>query len=187
MDAKVSAVVLVEGDSDRLALEALAVRRGRDLAAEGVLVVPMGGAGNIARFLDRFGPRGLDVKVAGLYDVGEEAGIRRGLEAAGFGSGLSRADLERLGFHVCVLDLEDELIRALEPPAILRVLEAQGELGRFRTFQGQLAWRGREVGEQLRRFLGTFSGRKTRMAPLLVEALDLDHVPAPIDRALAAV
>ena len=38
-------VVLVEGTSDRRAVETLARRRGRDLQAEGVAVVPMGGSG----------------------------------------------------------------------------------------------------------------------------------------------
>ncbi|WKU06104.1 TOPRIM nucleotidyl transferase/hydrolase domain-containing protein [Micromonospora sp. HUAS LYJ1] len=37
-------VVLVEGVSDRGAVEALAVRRGRDLPGEGVRVLPIGGA-----------------------------------------------------------------------------------------------------------------------------------------------
>jgi hypothetical protein len=70
-------VVLVEGASDQVALEALAERRGRELAAEGVAVVPMGGAGNVRRFLELFGPRGLDVRLAGLCDVGEEGDFRR--------------------------------------------------------------------------------------------------------------
>ena len=60
-------MVLVEGTSDRLAVEALAGRRGRDLAAEGVAVVPMGGFGNLPRFLERY----RDVRVAGLYDAGK--------------------------------------------------------------------------------------------------------------------
>ena len=51
-------VVLVEGVSDQLALEALAERRGRNLDAEGVSVVAMGGATTIGRFLDLFGPQG---------------------------------------------------------------------------------------------------------------------------------
>ena len=34
-------VVLVEGISDQLAVEALAERQGRDLTAEGVVIVPM--------------------------------------------------------------------------------------------------------------------------------------------------
>jgi hypothetical protein len=38
----------------------------------------------------------------------------------------------------------------------------------------------------LRRFMGTTGGRKIRYAGLLVEALDLGHVPAPLTGALAA-
>ena len=45
------AVVLVEGVSDQRALEALAERRGRDLEAEQVAIVPIGGAQAIGRFL----------------------------------------------------------------------------------------------------------------------------------------
>src|SRR5712692_9262131 len=85
--------VLVEGDSDQLALKALARRRGRNLEAEGVSIAPMGGATNIGTFLNRFGPQGLDLKVAGLCDVGEEGDFRRGLERAGLGSNLTRADM----------------------------------------------------------------------------------------------
>jgi hypothetical protein len=107
------AVVLVEGISDQRAIEALAERRGRNLDDEGISVVPIGGAQSIGRFLCRFGPQGLDVRLAGLCDAGEEADFRRGLERAGLGSNLTRADMESLGFYVCVADLEDELIRAL--------------------------------------------------------------------------
>ena len=73
------AAVLVEGESDRLAVEALARRRGRDLGTEGVAVVPMGGSKNINRFLDRYGPIGLDLHLAGLCDAGEESDFRRAL------------------------------------------------------------------------------------------------------------
>ena len=45
------AVVLVEGVSDQRALEALAERRGRDLGAEQVAIVPIGGAQAIGRVL----------------------------------------------------------------------------------------------------------------------------------------
>ncbi|HET9722607.1 MAG TPA: ATP-dependent endonuclease [Actinomycetota bacterium] len=179
------AVVLVEGISDKLAIEALAARRGRSLEAERVAIVPMGGSKNIGSFLARFGPQGSDVGLAGLCDVGEEGDFRRGLERAGLGSHLTRDDMEALGFYVCVADLEDELIRSLGAAAVERVIEAQGELGSFRTFQKQPAWQGRTDEEQLRRFLGTHGGRKIRSAPLLVEALDLAHVPRPLDRVLA--
>jgi hypothetical protein len=175
-------VVLVEGSSDQVALETLADRRGRDLAAAGIAVVPMGGARNIRRFLEQFGPRGLNLGLAGLCDAGEEGDFRRGLEWAGLGSDLGRAEMEALGFYVCVADLEDELIRCLGTAAVEQVVEAQGELGSFRTFQRQPAWRARPSQEQLRRFIGTHSGRKIRYARLLVDALELTSVPRPLDR-----
>lgn len=180
-------VVLVEGASDQRALEALAQRYGRDLAAEGVAVVSMGGAQAIGEFLERFGPNGLGVGLAGLCDAGEERHFRRALERAGLGTDLTRPKLEQLGFYVCVADLEDELIRALGAASVEGVVDAQGELGSFRTLQKQPAWRGRATEEQLRRFLGSGGGRKIRYARLLVEALDLDHVPRPLDLLLARV
>ena len=184
---KVCAAVLVEGISDQLALLALATRRGRDLEAEGVAVVPIEGSKNVGRFLDRFGPGGLDVRLAGLCDIGEEHDFRRGLERAGIGSDLTRDDMEGLGFFVCVADLEDELIRALGADAVEEVIDEQRELGSFRTFQQQPSWRGRPREEQLRRFLGTYAGRKIRSAHRLVDALDLGRVPRPLDGVLASV
>jgi hypothetical protein len=50
------AVVFVEGISDQIALETAAVCRGRDLAAERVVIVPIGGAHAIGRLLTRLGP-----------------------------------------------------------------------------------------------------------------------------------
>src|SRR5947209_7618840 len=127
------AVVLVEGISDRIAVETLAARLGRDLEGEGVSVVAIGGAHAIGHFLTRFGPAGADAMLAGLYDGGEERVIRRRLQLAGLGSGseLTRADMERLGFYVCVEDLEDELIRALGPASVQAVLDSEGDLDSF--------------------------------------------------------
>jgi len=181
------AVILVEGSSDRRALEALAARRGRVLDADGVAVVAMGGAQAIGQYLERFGPRGSDVAVAGLYDLAEEPDVRRGLERAGFGSGSSRLELERLGFFACIEDLEDELIRALGPERVVEIVGERGELGPFRTLQKQPEWRGRPLDRQLRRFLGTRSNRKIDYAPLLVDALDLARAPRPLDAVLAHV
>ncbi len=180
-------IVFVEGVSDQRALETLAERRGRDLGAEGVAVVSMGGSKNIRRFMDTYGPRGRDLSLAGLVDEAEEGDFRRALERAGLGADLSRLDMEALGFYVCVADLEDELIRALGAASIERILEAQGDLGSFRTFQRQPAQRGRSTEAHLRRFMGTHSGRKIAYAALLVEALDLDLVPRPLDRVLTHV
>ena len=180
-------VVLVEGESDQRALEALAGRRGRHLAAGGVSVVPIGGSKNIGRFLDHYGPHGLDVGLAGLCDAAEEGDFRRGLERAGLGANLTRPEMETLGFFVCVQDLEDELIRALGTDAVERVVEIQGELDAFRTFQRQPQWRGRTDEERFRRFFGTHGGRKIRSASALVDALDLTRVPLPLDALLAHV
>jgi hypothetical protein len=182
-----STVVLVEGVSDQAALEALAVRRGRDLGAERVSIVPIGGAQAIGSFLERYGPRGLDVRLAGLCDAAEEGDFRRALERAGLGADLTRAEMEALGFYVCVVDLEDELIRSLGAAAVEQVVHAQGELRSFRTLQKQPAQQERTREEQLRRFLGTRGGRKIQYARLLVEALDLSRVPRPLERVLAHV
>ena len=83
-------VVLVEGVSDEHAVQALAERCGRDLAAEGVRVLPMGGATNIGHFLARFGPAGSDSRLAGLCDEAEAGVFRRGLQRAGIGVPLTR-------------------------------------------------------------------------------------------------
>jgi hypothetical protein len=181
------AVVLVEGFSDQIAIETLAARRRRDLAAEGVAVVPIGGAQAVARFAARFGPRGSNARLAGLCDAGEEDVFRRSLERAGLGPAATRAEMERLGFYVCVEDLEDELIRALGADGVEAILAAHGDLGPFRTFQKQPAWRDRAAEAQLRRFMGSADRRKLRYARLLVDALDLSRVPHPLDGVLAHV
>ncbi|HEY2776398.1 MAG TPA: ATP-dependent endonuclease [Gaiellaceae bacterium] len=168
------AVILVEGTSDQNAVETLARRRGRDLDAEGVAVVPMGGYGNLPRFLDRH----RDIRTAGLYDAGEEQHFLRAL-----GRG-DRSELERVGFYACTRDLEDELTRAVGPQGMERVLDEQGELRAFRTYQKQLAHRDRPLDEQLYGFMWN---RKQRYAVLLVEAVDLARVPRPLDRVLAEV
>src|SRR6266540_4318713 len=182
--ADVRAVVLVEGISDLCALEALAERRGPNLSAEDISVVPIGGAQAIGRFLNLFGPDGLDVRLAGMCDAAEEDEFRRGLERAGFGSHLTRADMEALGFYVCVADLEDELIRALGAAAVEQILDDQRELRSFRTYQKQPAHQRRTKEQQLHGFMWN---RKIRYARLLVDALDLTRVPRPLDLVLAHV
>ncbi|MFF0794123.1 TOPRIM nucleotidyl transferase/hydrolase domain-containing protein [Streptomyces spiralis] len=183
----VRTVVLVEGSSDQVALQTLATRRGRDLGAEGVAVVPLGGAMNIGRFLDVCGPPGLGLPLAGLCDIGEERHFRRHLQRVGLGSGLTHTGLETLGFQVCVADLEDELIRALGAERVRQVIDTQGETRPFLTFQGQPAQRERPVEHQLRRFMGTHSGRKALYARALVARLDPEHVPRPLERLLTYV
>jgi hypothetical protein len=171
---QVRGVVLVEGTSDRRAVETLARRRGRELDAEGVAVVAMGGYGNLPRLLEQY----RDVRVAGLYDAGEERHFLRALACN------DRGDLERIGFYACTRDLEEELTRAVGPEGVERVLAEQGELRAFRTYQKQPAHRARRLEEQLHGFMWN---RKQRYAVLLVEALDLERVPRPLDRVLAHV
>jgi Overcoming lysogenization defect protein-like, TOPRIM domain len=180
-------VVLVEGVSDRAAVEALARRRNRDLEREGASVVAIGGAQAIGRFLAELGPDGAAARLAGLCDAGEEEHVRRALERAGLGRHATRADLERSGFFVCDADLEDELIRALGADAVEALVAGRGELRSFRTLQKQPEWRSRDRAQQLRRFIASGASRKIEYAPLLVDALDLDRVPRPLESLLARI
>ena len=162
------AVVLVEGESDRIALETLAARRGIDLAAEGVAIVAIGGAQAIRRALSGYA----GVRVAGLYDIGEERTVLRGLAGAGV-----TAD----GFFACDPDLEGELVRALGPERMLDLVESRGQLGAFTTYSKQPAQRSKPLEGQLHGWLHNW---KIRYAAALVEALELDRVPHPLERVL---
>jgi len=156
--------VLVEGVTDRIALEAVARRLGLGLG--GIEIVPIGGAQAIRRAAaEHEGER-----VVGLCDAGEERYFRRVLGEA---------------TYVCDRDLEDELIRALGADRVQQVVAAQGELETFRNFQNQVYWRGRPVEAQLRRWLQN-GGRYLRYPPRLVEALEPHEVPAPLAHVLAA-
>jgi hypothetical protein len=95
--------------------------------------------------------------------------------------------MERLGFFVCVDDLESELIRAVGPARVEALFDSQGDLGSFRTLQKQPAWRTQRVEDQMRRFLGSGARRKLRYARLLVGSVDLDRVPHPLDAVLTRV
>jgi hypothetical protein len=160
------AVVLVEGISDRLALEAVAAKLGLELT--GVEIVPIGGAQAIRRAVaERPGE-----ELVGLCDAAEERYFRRVLRDATF---------------VCRADLEDELLRALGTERTEALIEAQGELSTFRKFQEQLYWHGRPVEAQLRRWLRSSDGRSLRYPPLLVAALEPDEIPSPLAGVLAYV
>jgi hypothetical protein len=152
------AVVLVEGITDRLALEAVARRLALDL--DGIEIVPIGGAQAIRRAAAQYEGE----RVAGLCDAGEERYFRRVLGDAAY---------------VCDKDLEDELIRALGPDRVQEVVAAQGELETFRSFQNQVFWRERPVERQLRRWLQN-GGRYLRYPPLLIEAMEPGEIPRPL-------
>ncbi|MFJ6632599.1 TOPRIM nucleotidyl transferase/hydrolase domain-containing protein [Streptomyces sp. NPDC091376] len=174
----VRAAVLLEGLSDAAAVDALAASRGRSLAAEGICVLPMGGAMNIGRFAALLGPSGLDLRLTGLCDAAERRYYARGLERAG---------ATQQGFFVCAADLEDELIRALGVTQVQELVRAEGDLRALETFLRQPAQQGRTSQQQLRRFLGTKKGRKIHYGRVLAEALAPDRVPAPLDGLLAGL
>jgi hypothetical protein len=162
------AVVLVEGITDRIALEAVAEKLGLDLEGSGIEIVPIGGAQAIRRaFAQHRGKH-----VVGLCDAQEERWFRRVLGDA---------------TYVCVADLEDELIHALGAARVAEVLAGEGDLATFRSFQNQPAWRGRPVDAQLRRWLQASDGRGKRYPPLLLSPLEPDEIPAPLAGVLAAV
>jgi len=176
-------IVIVEGDSDKEALEALARLRGRDLEAEEVSIVPIGGAHAISRFMRSLEPPDAGVRLAVLVDAGEERAYRLGLERSGRGSAFDRVGM----VSVCSADLEDELIRALGAERVQMVIQTMGDLQSWQTFQKQPFQRGRPIEAQLRRFMGTISGRKARYARALVEALAHAEAVPPLDRLLAHI
>lgn len=158
-------MIAVEGESDRVVLDLLARRRGRDLAAERIEIAPIGGAHAITRFVAELPPR---TAVRGLCDANEAYLFRRVLEDV----------------FVCAPDLEGELIRALGGDAVQAVVADSGDERSFRKFQQQPAQRGRPLQPQLDRWLRSSSIRYHRYLPILVQALDLDHVPKPLDEVL---
>ncbi|MEU3836601.1 TOPRIM nucleotidyl transferase/hydrolase domain-containing protein [Streptomyces microflavus] len=175
----VRTAVLLEGPSDAAAVNALAESRGRDLAAEGVCVLPMGGAMSVARFAGLLGPCGLGIRLTGLCDERERGFYERGWERAGAGA--------EQKFFVCVADLEEELIRTLGVTRVEALVEAEGDLRALQIFLRQPAQQGRSSQQQLRRFLGTKKGRKIHYGRALVEALGPDRAPAPLDDLLACL
>lgn len=183
--APARSAILVEGWSDQAAVETWAGTCGLDLVDNGIVVLPIGGITNMGKFVSALRAPGLAVKVSGLYDASEELQTLRCLERAGFCSPLTRESAESSGFFCCVNDLEDELIRALGTNSVESLLQTQDELRSFRRFQRQPAQQGRDTHSQLKRFMGTRSGRKIRYGSLLVAALAPDRVPLPLRRVLA--
>lgn len=179
------AIVLVEGISDKAALETLAERRGIAIGGAAIRIVAMGGVTNLGWYIDALNiePRG-GISLTGLCDAAEEDYVRDTLARTGFARARSRAELSANGFYVSDADLEDELIRAVGVAEVVQIIKAQGEFGSFRTFGKQPAQQGRTPEQHLHRFMGTRSGRKSQYARLLAHAVDLARIPEPLDRLL---
>ena len=170
-------IVLLEGRSDVAALRVLLARTGDPGRAE---LVDLGGVTNVRRVMREIGGAR---PVLGLCDAGEQDVVARAVGVAA----ADRAALAARGFHVCDRDLEDELIRGLSVRGCLEVLQATGARDRFATFAHQPAWRGRDVGEQLRRFIGTTSGRQEQFAAAAAQAVPIERVPPPLAALVADI
>lgn len=181
-----SAAILVEGESDKYALEALALRKNKNFDADGISIVVMKGAGGIKTFLALLGPNGLRVQLAGLCDAGDEPQWAEALKAHGFAKTLDRPVMASLGFFVCDKDLEDVLITAVGEHETLHVIDGQGESAQFAVFSQQPAHIGKSRHEQLHDFLHS-RGRNITYAPLLVDRLDLKNLPASLEGVIDAV
>lgn len=156
-------VLLVEGESDRIALEILAARLGVRMPEVRVV----GGSKGARRAVEQLPGE----RVIGLVDAGERRDFERVLDTV----------------FVCVPDLEGEFVRALGVEGVESLIGAQGELASFRRLQDQPFQRGRSAEAQLARFFGGRSGNKARYARLMAAAVPLDRVPPPLAALLASV
>ncbi|KRA23424.1 hypothetical protein ASD65_02570 [Microbacterium sp. Root61] len=155
-------VILVEGDSDRVAVETLAERLGMPAPR----VVAVGGSKGAQRAV-----RALPgLRLLGLVDRAERGDFARVLDEV----------------FVCDPDLEAEFVRALGLKAVEALIDGESELESFRRLQQQPAQRGRAPEQQLARFFGGRSGNKLRYARLMAAAVRLDRIPAPLAALLAA-
>jgi hypothetical protein len=157
MEARTPAVIAVEGDSDKVVLEMIARRLGRDLTAEGVRVAAIGGAHAIRRFVSDLGP---GIAVRGLCDENEQHLFHRVLDEV----------------FVCRPDLEGELIRSIGVERMLAIIDRDA----FARMQHEPAQRGRPIELQLHRWLRSSSSRYHRYLPVLAGAIALDRIPEPL-------
>lgn len=164
--------ILVEGESDKAAVVALAPRLGVDLGAEDITVTVIGGAGNFGRAIPEAVKLGH--RVGGLYDEAEEHFV---------GDALNRQageDLTRQGFFACRPDLELELVRAIGAVEMTPLFDAHGDLKTFRNFQDQPKYRDADVVEQMRRYIGANGARKAKYAAIMADAVPFEDVPEPL-------
>lgn len=153
--------VLVEGASDRRAVEVVAARLGLVLPA----VTVLHGITNLRAHLSS-----TSAPAVLLHDLGESAYVDRVL---------ADHPLPVRRF-VCDTDLEDELVRAVGVAGVLAVVDAQGERAAYDRMAQQPAQRDRTGAQRLVRWLGARSGHKLTYAGLLAAAVPLERVPAPL-------
>ena len=156
-------IVLVEGESDAVAVKTLA----RRLGLPEPRVLPVGGSKGARRAAGELDGQ----RLLGLVDAAQ------------------RRDFERVlaTVYVCDPDLEAEFVRALGVEGVEAVVAGQGELGSFRCLQAQPNLSEKSIEHQLARFFGGCSGNKVRYAQLLAEAVPIEKIPSPLAGLLTAL
>lgn len=172
--------VLVEGVSDRAALNTLLKQHSFNQNPEEIIVVAMGGATNIGHFVKLLGQDGLQLRLAGLFDRAEIGFFLRALPLSETEIINPESALAARGFFCCDDDLEAELIRALGAAHVVELIEREGDLRSWLIFRNQPAQRERPEAKQLQRFMGTTSGRKEHYAAVLSAALTEQNIPQPL-------
>ncbi|MEM7096074.1 MAG: TOPRIM nucleotidyl transferase/hydrolase domain-containing protein [Actinomycetota bacterium] len=162
-------VVLVEGVSDQVAVEATAARMGHRLAEEAIVVLPVGGAHGVGRIIERLLPGG--TALVALCDRSERVDVVDAFETRG---------LPGASVFNCDPDLEAELIVACGESQLVTLLDERGDLASFRTMQKQPAWRDRPFDEQMHRWIRAKARRSTVFARVLLEECDADRLPRPL-------
>lgn len=174
-------VLIVEGESDQIAVRALAQRLGRDLDAEGISVVSLEGAGSFATFFALLGPAGLDIPIGGLCDADHEASWCAVL-ASSDPAITDRSDMAANGFYICQNDLEDELFASLGSEGVEAALRSGGDGAAFDRFAEQPSQDGGPE-DKLRRYVDR---SKVRSAAVLIDGLDLaTAIPEPLRNLLS--
>lgn len=175
------AVILVEGEGDRLALSHLAGLLGRDLDAEGISLIAMGGKTLFRHFLKLLGPRGLGIRLAAMCDADAEAKWAAALRAEGVVTATSRHDLEAAGVFVCDPDLEAEFVTLLGEATVEALITSLGDEDAFAQFSDHPKRADAPKAELLRKFV-----HKTDYAIPLVDTAGA-RAPRPLLEVLDCV
>lgn len=123
-----SAVVLLEGPSDRLLLAAVADARGIDLDRANVVLLDLGGKQNFANAVKMLGPAGFGLPVFLLGDLD-------GKPSAAASFSMQQEELDPITVIVSDPDLESEYICDLGPNRIAEILQHDGRKPASSSFE----------------------------------------------------
>lgn len=155
-------VILVEGDADRVIVEAVAEKLGIKLDRLGAVVVELHGADKFKNVFPLLGPDGFGPTLLGLVDEKESGSWFNAFK------GKKRTIVNKKIF-VSEVDLEDEYSRALGGPAVARALISGGLCRERGILQSTEAKKIEEISaEAAAKFC---RGRKVEAATCVSEAL----------------